>query len=116
MSFMLAACDFWPVWEGNKEAMYSSDLVTWILDTVDAKLTGEHNSAVEAQANPKRKPKKGQKIESFARPLAPARWRAAITEAQQKRDEQRESQRDIELQRVEAMIENLKGLGSKNQA
>ncbi len=89
--------------------MYSSDLLVWLLDTIDAKLTGEHNSAVEAQLNPKKKPKQGKKIESFARMLAPARWRKTIEQAKKARQEIKASEIDL----AEGMIANLKRIGAK---
>ena len=101
--FLLDVSNAWYSWEDNTEQMYSGDYLLWILNTLDAKLTGEHNSAVIRQKYPKRKPKPGNEIRSFAKLVPPPRWKSVIDIVKNQEAKQVAKQKD----RANSMVDNI---------
>lgn len=82
--------------EGNFDQMYSSDFFLWIIQMIDAKLTGDYNSVNAQIRNYGKKPKKPQErsdIKSFKMfdGVIPERWSKALgLYEEQKRKEVKE--------------------------
>lgn len=102
--FILEVTTAYYSWEDNTEQMYSGDYLSWMVDIMDAKLTGEHNSGVRRAKNPKAKPKVGQEIKSFARFMMPPRWARIYHAAEQKQAENKMTEADVADNMIAKMV------------
>lgn len=100
----------------NTRDMLSFDMVQWLVNIVDAHLTGQINGAAWRQKNPKAKPKpvkEFSKGDSFAKAVMPERLRKFYQEAE--KTESVGTKKEAFISKSEQWIERLKA-GSMGQA